>query len=66
MPWTGPEFKRKHARDLTDAQADEAAKIANAILSKTGNEGMAISTGIKRSREQSGYVVVAALLRSVP
>lgn len=46
MPWTGSSFK-KHNKALTKKQATKAAKIANAILEESGNEGMAIATANK-------------------
>lgn len=42
MPWTGKSFKSKHNKDLSPAKAAEAAKIANAVLKETGDEGKAI------------------------
>lgn len=42
MPWTGQQFKEKHNHSLTDEQADHTAKVADAILEKTGDEASAI------------------------
>jgi uncharacterized protein YdaT len=42
MPWTASSFRKKHNSKLTDSQAKEAAKIANAILKETGSEAKAI------------------------
>jgi uncharacterized protein YdaT len=42
MPWTGESFRSKHNKKLTPEQAQEAAKIANAILRDTGDEAKAI------------------------
>jgi hypothetical protein len=42
MPWTAEEFREKHNKKLTTAQAEKAAKIANAVLAETGDEGRAI------------------------
>ena len=42
MPWTGPEFAARHNKRLKGPQADQAAKVAGAILAKTGDEGKAI------------------------
>ena len=50
MPWTAESFKAKHAKHLSDAQAAEAARIANAILKNGGDEGTAIATGIKHAK----------------
>lgn len=51
MPWTAADFKSKHWKDASDAQASKAARIANAILDGGGDEGVAIATGIKRAKE---------------
>jgi uncharacterized protein YdaT len=52
MPWTGPEFKKRHAKKLSGKQAGKAARIANAILRREGEGkvGMAIATGIDRAK----------------
>lgn len=42
MPWTAQSFKQRHNQGLGQHQATMAAKIANAILKKTGDEGKAI------------------------
>lgn len=52
MPWTGPQFRKKHAKKLSPGQAKHAADIANAILGKGGDEGVAIATGIARAKDQ--------------
>lgn len=41
MPWTKKTF-RKHNKKLSPAQSGQAAKVANAILEDTGDEGKAI------------------------
>jgi len=46
MPWTGKGFK-KHNSKLSNSQATHAARIANAILKRTGDEGEAIATANK-------------------
>ena len=43
MPWTGSTFKNKHNKGLGRGKAGKAAKIANAILAETGDEGKAIA-----------------------
>lgn len=53
MPWTGQQFKARHAHKLTDAQAEEAARIANAMLKSGADEGEAIATGIARAKHRS-------------
>jgi uncharacterized protein YdaT len=42
MPWTGPGFRQEHNKELSDPVADEAAKIANAILKQSHDEAKAI------------------------
>lgn len=41
MPWSGSSF-RKHNKRLGKGAASQAAKVANAVLKKTGDEGQAI------------------------
>lgn len=50
MPWTPSSFKSKHNHKLSLAQARHAALQANAILKKTGDEGLAISVANKSAR----------------
>lgn len=51
MPWTGQEFRSRHAHALSPGQSTKAASIANAILrNNPGKEGMAIATGIARAK----------------
>jgi uncharacterized protein YdaT len=45
MPWDKTSFREKHNKDLTPAQSAQGAKVANAILAKTGDEGKAIRIG---------------------
>lgn len=42
MPWNAQTFAQRHNQALSGQQASKAARIANAILKKTGNEGQAI------------------------
>ncbi len=46
MPWTGEEFRRKHWKAATPDQASQASRIANDILHRTGDEGLAIREAI--------------------
>ena len=46
MPWNGKSFK-KHNRKLSSSESTHAARIANAILKQSGDEGMAIATANK-------------------
>lgn len=50
MPWTGSSFK-KHNKKLGDKAASKAADQANAILEKTGDEGMAIAVANKNAKK---------------
>jgi hypothetical protein len=43
MPWSGPQFQSRHNHGLSPAQAAHAAHIANAILRRSGDDGMAIA-----------------------
>lgn len=61
MPWTGPEFAQRHNKSLSPAQGKQAAKVANAILQKTGDEGKAIRIAnwqAKRRRTTHGLDTV--------
>lgn len=48
MPWTPKSFATKHNKALSGAGAAEAASMANAILKRSGDEGMAIATANKK------------------
>lgn len=55
-PWDAKSFK-KHNKKLTNVQAKKAAAIANAVLEKTGDEGLAVKTAnsqIKRGKKKNG------------
>jgi len=52
MPWTAKEFKTRHAKHLTDAQASHAASVANAMLKSGVPEGEAIATAISRAKSK--------------
>lgn len=54
MPWTGPQFRQRHNHSLSPEQAAHAARIANAILKRSGNEGIAIATANKMARRDDG------------
>lgn len=49
MPWTGSEFASRHNHSLSGPAAGKAASIANAILKRTGDEGLAIRTANARA-----------------
>lgn len=42
MPWTASQFRSRHNHRLSDSQADEASRVANALLRKYGDDGKAI------------------------
>lgn len=48
MPWSGSSFRKKNS-SLSAVQAGKAAKQANAILAKTGDEGLAIAVANKNA-----------------
>lgn len=48
MPWSASSFAGKHNHSLKGAAASKAASIANAILKRGGDEGVAIATANKR------------------
>jgi hypothetical protein len=47
MPWSGKSFAGRHNKSLSGAGAAKAASMANAILRRGGDEGMAIATANK-------------------
>lgn len=49
MPWTPASFKSKHNKNLSPSQAKKAAKQADTILKKTGDEGLAIRVANKQA-----------------
>ena len=49
MPWTGPEFARKHNKKLKGRAADKAAAQATAMVRAGVPEGEAIATANKRA-----------------
>ncbi len=56
MPWTGEQFQ-EHNHALSPAQSLHAAHIANAILKRSGNEGMAIATANRLIHRDDGGMV---------
>lgn len=52
MPWTGTELaeRHNHALEGRPAAATAAATQANAILKKTGNEGLALAVANKHAK----------------
>ena len=53
MPWTAESFKKKHNQRLRGVEAQRAADIANAILKKTGYEGLAIRVANSKVRKSN-------------
>lgn len=54
MPWTGKGFA-KHNKALKGAAAKKAAGQANAILAKTGDEGLAIAVASKNAKKSAAH-----------
>jgi uncharacterized protein YdaT len=52
MPWYNGDYPPSYKNLPTDIR-EKAVEIANAILEESGNEGMAIATGVKRAKEQA-------------
>ena len=53
MPWTAKTFRSRHNKKLSPAQSRKAAKIADDVLRRTGDEGRAIRTAnaaVKRKK----------------
>lgn len=48
MPWSGKTFAAKHNKSLSGAGAAKAASMANAILKRSGDDGLAIATANKK------------------
>lgn len=57
MPWTAEEFRSKHNKKLTLAQAGRAAARAEAMIRSGVPEGIAIATANKHAQER-GYGAV--------
>lgn len=52
MPWDAKSFAARHNKDLPPGKSAKAAGIANAILKRTGDEGLAIATANARAKGQ--------------
>jgi uncharacterized protein YdaT len=48
MPWDAKSFSSKHNHSFKGAAAGKAASIANAVLKRSGDEGMAIAVANKK------------------
>ena len=51
MPWDSKSFQKK-SKNLTPQQATKGARVANAVLETTGDEGLAIAVGIKQAKNK--------------
>jgi uncharacterized protein YdaT len=56
MPWTAKEFKAKHNKKLSTANAGKAAKQAMAIIHSGAPEGIAIATANKYADKRIHHV----------
>jgi hypothetical protein len=56
MPWSQSSFA-KHNHSLTGPQSGHAARIANAVLRKSGDEGMSIAVANKYFQKARGGIV---------
>lgn len=52
MPWTAQQFRIKHNRKLSTAQAGKAAKMASAMIRRGVPEGEAIATANKHAAKK--------------
>jgi len=52
MPWSYPENVPESAKYLKPSIQKKVVAISNAILRNGGDEGVAISTAIKKSKEK--------------
>ena len=50
MPWPKGEYPPSY-KNLPKKLREKAVEIANAILEESGDEGLAIATGLKRALE---------------
>lgn len=52
MPWTPKSFSSRHNKALSPAKAAKAAKVANAVLQKTGDEAKAIKIANSQAKKK--------------
>ena len=57
MPWYNGDYPPSY-KNLPKKVREKAVEIANAILEESGDEGLAIATGVKRAKElaEKGHV----------
>lgn len=58
MPWSPSSF-RKHNKNLRGVSAAKAAEQANAILKKTGDEGLAIAVANRDAKKRRSSKEIA-------
>jgi hypothetical protein len=46
MPWTSKQFKQKHFKDATPAEAKIGARVATETLKRHGDDAKAVIAGI--------------------
>ena len=63
MPWDASSFRSKHNHGLSKGQSAKAAAQANAILEKTGDEGMAIAVANKNAKKTDSKRTHAEYMR---
>jgi len=55
MPWTPAEFRKRHWKKASDAQAKSASRQAEAMIRRGVPEGTAIATAISRGKKMKRY-----------
>lgn len=63
MPWSGKSFSERHNHKLKGKAAEKAAAQANAILEKTGDEGMAIAVANKNAKKRTRADKIKAMYK---
>ena len=53
MPWTAKEFKSRHDKKASPAEAKSEARQASAMVREGVDEGVAIATSIKHARRSA-------------
>ena len=53
MPWSPSEYRRKHNKRLSLAEAMKASRMAEGMMRSGVDEGIAIATANKRARGRS-------------
>lgn len=68
MPWTPKSFASKHNKTLSGAGAAKAASMANAILKRSGDDGLAIATANKKvgQMRKAGKISDKAIAKHAP